>query len=179
MVYNERNTRKEMVCEAAKQIMTAARTAPKGKGVDIIEIASVTGDDLLELARRMRLTGEKRGMKFFLRDAGNIEESDAVILVGTRRQTMGLNCAYCGYKTCEENPQENPCAINSIDVGIAIGSACSKAADMRIDSRVMFSAGATAREMELLPGCSQVIALVLSVSSKSPFFDRKPQTPKP
>lgn len=179
MVYNERNTRKEMVCEAAKQIMTAARTAPKGKGVDIIEIASVTGDDLLELACQMRLTGEKRGMKFFLRDAGNIEESDAVILVGTRRQTMGLNCAYCGYKTCEENPQENPCAINSIDVGIAIGSACSKAADMRIDSRVMFSAGATAQEMELLPGCSQVIALVLSVSSKSPFFDRKPQTPKP
>ena len=114
----------------------------------------------------------------FLRDAGNIEQSDAVILIGTRRQVQGLNCAYCGYKTCAENPQENPCAINSIDVGIAIGSACSKAADMRIDTRVMFSAGAAAQEMELLPGCRQVIALALSVSSKSPFFDRKPQTPK-
>lgn len=179
MIYNERDTRKETVYEAAKQIMTAARTAPKGKGIDIIEVAAVTGDDRLELTRQMRLTGEKRGMKFFLRDAGNIEECDAVILVGTRRQTLGLNCAYCGYKTCEENPTENPCAINSIDVGIAIGSACSKAADMRIDSRVMFSAGATAQEMELLPGCKQVIALALSVSSKSPFFDRKPQTPKP
>ena len=179
MIYNERNTREEIVREAAKQIMMAARTAPKGKGVDIIEIAAVTGDDLLALARQMRESGEKRGMKFFLRDAGNIEESDAVILIGTRRQPLGLNCAYCGYKTCDENPAENPCAINSIDVGIAIGSACSKAADMRIDSRVMFSAGATAQEMDLLPGCNQVIALALSVSSKNPFFDRKPQTPKP
>ena len=179
MIYNERDTRKEMVCEAAKQIMMAARTAPKGKGVDIIEIATVTGDDLLTLANQMRLTGEKRGMKFFLRDAGNIEQSDAVILIGTRRQVQGLNCAYCGYPTCAENPQANPCAINSIDVGIAIGSASSKAADMRIDTRVMFSAGATAQEMELLPGCRQVIAIAMSVSSKSPFFDRKPQTPKP
>lgn len=144
MIYNERDTRKEVVCEAAKQIMMAARTAPKGKGVDIIEIATVTGDDLLALAHRMREESEKRDMKF----------------------------------SCAENPQENPCAINSIDVGIAIGSACSKAADMRIDTRVMFSAGAAAQEMNLLPGCRQVIALALSVSSKSPFFDRKPQTPK-
>ena len=192
MIYNERDTRKEAVCEAAKQIMMAARTAPKGKGIDIIEIATVTGDDLLALAHRMREESEKRDMKFFLRDAGNIEQSDAVILIGTRRQVQGLNCAYCGYKTCTENPQENPCAINSIDVGIAIGSGTdvaiesadvvlmtgSKAADLRIDTRVMFSAGAAAQEMELLPGCRQVIALALSVSSKSPYFDRKSQTPK-
>ena len=30
MIYNERNIRKEIVLEAAKQIMMAARTAPKG-----------------------------------------------------------------------------------------------------------------------------------------------------
>ena len=65
MIYNERNTRKEAVCEAAKQIMMAARTAPKGKGVDIIEIATVTGDDLLALADQMRLTGEKPGHEVF------------------------------------------------------------------------------------------------------------------
>ena len=92
---------------------------------------------------------------------------------------MGLNGAYCGAKTCEENPCDAPCAINSIDVGIAVGSACSKAADLRIDSRVMFSAGATAQTMNLLPGCGQIIALALSVSAKNPFFDRKPQTSKP
>ena len=179
MIHNERDTRKEMIREAAKQIMAAARTAPKGKGVDIIEIVTLTDDDLLSLASHMRKEGEKRGMMFFLRDAGNIEQADAVILIGTKRYPLGLNCAYCGAKTCAENPQEAPCAINSIDVGIAIGSACSKAADMRIDTRVMFSAGATAQTLNLLPDCKQVIALALSVSAKSPFFDRKPQTAKP
>ena len=34
MIINERETRKEYMLEAAKQIMLAARTAPKGKGVD-------------------------------------------------------------------------------------------------------------------------------------------------
>ena len=172
MIYNERDTRKEAVCEAAKQIMMAARTAPKGKGIDIIEIATVTGDDLLALAHRMREESEKRDMKFFLRDAGNIEQSDAVILIGTRRQVQGLNCAYCGYKTCAENPQENPCAINSIDVGIAIGSACSKAADLRIDTRVMFSAGVAARSLGMMPGACYILAIPLSCSGKSRFFDR-------
>ncbi|CCX95070.1 putative uncharacterized protein [Bacteroides sp. CAG:20] len=65
-----------------------------------------------------------------------------------------------------------------MDVGSAIGSACSKAADLRIDTRVMFSAGTTAQSMNLLPGCNQIIALALSVSSKNPFFDRKFQAPK-
>ena len=85
MIYNERDTRKEMIREAAKQIMAAARTAPKGKGVDIIEIVTLTDDDLLSLASHMRKEGEKRGMMFFLRDAGNIEQADAVILIGTKR----------------------------------------------------------------------------------------------
>ena len=167
MIYNERNIRKEIVLEAAKQIMMAARTAPKGKGVDIIEIITLSHDSLPTLSENMRSEGKKRGMMFFLRDADNIEQADAVILIGTRRHPLGLNCAYCGAKT-----------INSIDVGIAIGSACSKAADLRIDTRVMFSAGTTAQSMNLLPGCNQIIALALSVSSKNPFFDRKFQAPK-
>lgn len=178
MIYNERNIRKEIVLEAAKQIMMAARTAPKGKGVDIIEIITLSHDSLPTLSENMRSEGKKRGMMFFLRDADNIEQVDAVILIGTRRHPLGLNCAYCGAKTCGENPESNPCAINSIDVGIAIGSACSKAADLRIDTRVMFSAGTTAQSMNLLPGCNQIIALALSVSSKNPFFDRKFQAPK-
>ena len=178
MIYNERDTRKEAVCEAAKQIMMAARTAPKGKGIDIIEIATVTGDDLLALAHRMREESEKRDMKFFLRDAGNIEQADAVILIGTKRYPLGLNCAYCGAKTCAENPQEAPCAINSIDVGIAVGSACAKAADLRVDSRVMFSAGWAVERLGLLKDCRQCIAIPISASSKNPFFDRKPKENK-
>lgn len=35
MIQNERDIRHEHVLDVARQMMTAARTAPKGKGVDI------------------------------------------------------------------------------------------------------------------------------------------------
>ena len=35
MILNERESRHEHVLHVARQMMTAARTAPKGKGVDI------------------------------------------------------------------------------------------------------------------------------------------------
>ena len=43
MILNERDSRHEHVLNVARQMMTAARTAPKGKGIDIIETAIVTG----------------------------------------------------------------------------------------------------------------------------------------
>ena len=46
MILTERETRHEQVLRIAQQMMTAARTAPKGKGVDVIEIALVTGEDI-------------------------------------------------------------------------------------------------------------------------------------
>ena len=176
MISNERDLRHQSVVEAARRMMTAARTAPKGKGVDVIEIALVDDyADLQTLAEAMRRRSEESGFKFLLRDADNVLQSEAVILVGTRRHTQGLNCGYCGYPQCSLNPATNPCAINSIDVGIAIGSACSMAADLRIDTRVMFSAGWSSETLPWLPGCSQTIAIALSASSKSPYFDRKPK----
>ena len=39
--------------DVARQMMTAARTAPKGKGVDVIEIALVAGEDLKRLSEKM------------------------------------------------------------------------------------------------------------------------------
>lgn len=59
--------------------------------------------------------------------------------------------------------------MNSIDVGIAIGSACATAADLRVDTRVMFSAGLAAQRLEWLKGCRQVMAIPVSASSKNPF----------
>ena len=41
-----REVRHELVLQAARRMMTAARTAPKGKGIDIIEIAMVTDGDI-------------------------------------------------------------------------------------------------------------------------------------
>lgn len=179
MVTNERALRHQLVVEAAHRMMTAARTAPKGKGADIIEIALVDSPaDLQTLAEAMRRRSEESGFKFLLRDADNILQGDALILIGTRRMPQGLNCGYCGYATCAANPVTNPCAINSIDVGIAIGSACSMAADLRVDTRVMFSAGWASELLPWLEDCSQTIAIAVSAASKNPYFDRKPKEKK-
>lgn len=65
MFLNERETRHNYVIEAAKQIMTAARTAPKGKGVDILEIITVTEKEIKLLSEELIKTSEETGMKFF------------------------------------------------------------------------------------------------------------------
>ena len=175
MIQNERDIRHEHVLDVARQMMTAARTAPKGKGVDIIEVALVTGDDVKVLSDKMVAMVEEHGMKFFLRDADNILSAEGIVLIGTHEQAQGLNCGHCGYATCAGLAEGVPCAINSVDVGIAIGSACATAADMRVDTRVMFSAGLAAQRLEWLKGCKQVYAIPVSASSKNPFFDRKPK----
>ena len=175
MIQSERESRNKHVLSIGRQMMTAARTAPKAKGVDIIEVAMVTDEDIHRLSEEMRAICEENGFKFFLRDADNIQSAECVILIGTRELAQGLNCGHCGFATCAERPEGVPCALNSVDVGIAIGSACSTAADHRVDTRVMFSAGLAAQRLNMLEGCRQVFAIPVSASSKNPFFDRKPK----
>ena len=166
MILNERDARHEHILQVARQMMTAARTAPKGKGIDIIEVALITDEEIKQLSDTMIAMVEEHGMKFFLRDADNILSAE---------QTQGLNCGHCGFTTCVGRTEGVPCALNSIDVGIAIGSACAMAADLRVDTRVMFSAGLAAQRLNWLKDCKMVMAIPVSASSKNPFFDRKPK----
>lgn len=175
MILNERDSRHEHVLNVARQMMTAARTAPKAKGIDVIETAIVTGKEIHQLSDKMKGMFEENGIKFFLRDADNILSAECIVLIGTREQAQGLNCGHCGYGTCVSRSEGVPCALNSIDVGIAIGSACATAADLRVDTRVMFSAGLAAQRLDWLEECRQVMAIPVSASSKNPFFDRKPK----
>ncbi len=175
MIQNERAIRHELAMQAAGRMMTAARTAPKGKGIDIIEVAVVSGDDITRLSEEMIRYHVETGMMFLLRDAENLQQAEAVVIIGTTQHVQGLNCAHCGYAICAAKPTEVPCAINTVDVGIAIGSACAMAADLRVDTRVMFSAGMAAQRLGMLGDCKCVMAIPLSISSKNPFFDRKPK----
>lgn len=179
MILDERQTCPETVLSAARAMMAAARTAPKGRGVDRLEIITVTGGDLLPLAAQMREYGERTGHAFFVRDAANVEQSQAVVLIGTAFGAFGLDCGYCGFDTCAakgEHPAV-PCAFNTGDLGIAIGSAVSVAADRRIDSRVMYSAGCAALDLGLMGDCRAAYGILLSCSPKNPFFDRTPSAP--
>ncbi len=178
MYINERDARGEQALSVAREMMAAARTAPKSKGVDIIEIATITGADIERLSAQMVIQAEQSGLKFLLRDAENLHQAQAVVLIGTKLLNHSLNCGYCGFATCALKPAATPCALNSIDVGIAVGSASAIAADRRVDSRVMFSAGWASIQLGLLPDCGEVIAIPISISSKSPFFDRKPKEDK-
>lgn len=176
MIQNEREIRHEYVLQAVRQMMTAARTAPKGKGIDIIEVAMVTDEDIKRLSEELVIMSGETGLKFFLRDADNILQAEAIMIAGTRQQVQGLNCAHCGFPTCVEKPEAVPCAINSVDLGIAVGLACATASDLRLDTRVMFSAGMAAQRLGMLGDCKCVMAIPVSASSKNPFFDRKPKT---
>ena len=173
MFANERDLREEQALDIAKKMLVAARTAPKGKGIDIIECAVVSGEDKEALAKELEAYSEDSGFKFPLRDAGNVRASQCVVLIGTRSQVQGLNCGHCGFPTCGEKPTEVPCEVNSVDVGIALGSAAALAADFRVDTRIMFSAGMAAQRLKLLgEDVKQVYAIPISIASKSPFFDR-------
>ena len=47
------------------------------------------------------------------------------------------------------------------------------AADMRVDTRIMFSVGMAAKALDILGhDVTQVYAIPISISSKNPFFDR-------
>ena len=175
MILNERDSRHEHILHVARQMMTAARTAPKGKGIDVIEIALVTDDDIQKLSDKLIAMAEENGMKFFLRDADNILQAECIMIVGTRSLAQGLNCGHCGFPTCASRPEGVPCALNTVDVGIAVGSACATAADLRVDTRVMFSAGLAAQQLGWLKNCATVFAIPITASSKNPFFDRKPK----
>jgi uncharacterized ferredoxin-like protein len=173
MIQNEREIRHEQVLQGVRQMMTAARTAPKAKGIDIIEMAIVTDAELVQLADKLESMGKESGKESFLRDSDNLRHAEAVMIIGTRQQTLGMNCAYCGFPTCASKPSDTPCAINSIDLGIAIGSACATAADLRLDTRVMFSAGLAAQRLGWLGESKSLMAIPVSASSKNLFFDRK------
>ena len=172
---NIKEIAEDQVISLAKNISLAAITAPKARGVDNLEIRIAYGKELEQLSEKLKELYKKTGQEFLLRDSNNVLQSQAVILVGSKVKILGLDCGYCGFASCkekEDNAPLAPCFFNSNDLGIAIGSMCSKIADHRIDSRVMFSVGLAAKELSMLEECPTVLAIVLSVSSKSVFFDR-------
>ncbi|MEI8203561.1 MAG: DUF2148 domain-containing protein [Bacteroidota bacterium] len=176
-IIKEENIRKESLQEVARMMMLAARTAPKGRGIDTLNILMVQGDDIIPIAERMKEIGKMQGSEFFIRDAENILTAGIMVLIGTRISTTGLNyCGLCGFENCADKNKklETPCVYNLLNLGIAIGSAVSVAADHRVDNRIMYSAGLAAVELGIMGEDVKVcMAIPLSCSSKSPFFDRK------
>lgn len=176
MILNEKSVSNSSLLDVAQRMMTAARTAPKARGVDRLEIITVHEEKDLEiLARQMEKIYERTHRSGFLRDAGNIRQAGAVVIIGSHNGEQELDCGYCGHATCAgKRAHGGPCVFPVNDMGIAIGSACATAADCRVDNRVMYTAGMAANELGWLgDDCIFALAIPLSATGKNPFFDRK------
>ncbi len=168
--------------ETVAEMMTiAAITAPKAKGENFVTVKTLYGPELQEFARQMEVYGERAHKVNFDRDAKNVANSEAVVLIGLEKaNTLGLNCGACGYPTCNDLKAQAPyegefrgptCAHRLLDMGIALGSAAKVASLLNVDNRIMYRIGAAARQMGFVDW-DFVIGIPLSVTGKNIYFDR-------
>lgn len=175
--------------EVANLIAVSARTAPKGRGVDNILTAVVTGKEKDELADAMerKLERKRNPISAFGKDAEAVRESPVVILIGVRgtvpkKPENPLNCGACGHETCAEFIKVEKkkgedftgpiCIFEAMDLGIALGSAAKTASEMNIDNRLMYTLGAAAKDLNLLDA-DVIIGIPLSATGKNIYFDRR------
>ncbi len=180
MMYQGKEMENQALLQAAAQMCAVARTAPKARGVDDILTLVLTGEEKDTLADKMDeiALGDKEEngwvKKWFQRDAGNLRKAQAVVLIGTKKSYRNVKrCGFCGHADCKECAAANGgCYMVAMDLGIAIGSACAAAGDLRIDNRIMFSIGRAAMEMDY--GYEDVIwqGIPMSIAGKNVFFDR-------
>jgi uncharacterized ferredoxin-like protein len=177
-IIRERKIKNNTLESIANQMLIAARTAPKGKGKDTLELIIISENDISNMSEFLFNMGEKSDVDFYKRDANNLLKSGAILLIGTEIKTLGLNeiCQLCGFKNCAEKEKHpnTPCVFNTSDLSIAVGSAVSLAADLRVDNRIMFSLGKAAIKMKLFEKDIKIAyGIPISASSKNVFFDRK------
>ncbi|MCF0121148.1 MAG: ferredoxin [Oscillospiraceae bacterium] len=181
MFINSKTAEENALLHAACEICAAARTAPKACGIDVLDTAILTSEDKDAVANEMRRLAGDNGDSFFCRDADNLDAAQACVLVGAKWTTrhLGHICQLCGFDTCRACEDAGArCIYPSLDLGIALGSAVASATDMRIDTRIMFTIGKAAASLKLLGDCELIMGIPLSVSGKSPFFDREGRTCK-
>jgi len=176
MQIHSKKAEEQAILNLAYAVCAAARTAPKACGIDHMDTMILTGEDKNKAADEMRRLGEILSAPFFIRDAGNVDASPAVVLIGMQYETRGLNerCGLCGFSDCASCTAAGAtCVFTGIDLGIALGSAVALAADGRVDNRILFTLGKAAASLGLMDGYRLIMGIPLSVSGKSPFFDRK------
>ena len=176
-IISEEEVKLKSLRNVAELMLIAAKTAPKGRGTDHLYLAILEEEEIKKVSDKMKEIGQKTGAHYFSRDAENILQSPVLVILGTKIATLGLtHCGNCGFKDCNEKERykDIPCAFNTGDLGIAIGSAVSVAMDNRVDNRIMFTVGKAVLALGLIdPEVRLVYGIPLSATSKNPFFDRK------
>ena len=156
---------KRAVVSAAELMVVSAVTAPKARGMDnlVVKVLEERGA-LLRLAEEMEELAPEYGA-FFARDADNVRNSDAVLLIGCKVIDIGL-------KQPKEMAHDLNLVMSLLNLGIAIGSAVKTASMLNVDNRVMYTAGLAAKRLGLVDA-DIVVGVPLSAKAKSIYFDRK------
>ena len=173
---NSNELEKAAIKDVAEFMAVAARTAPKTRGIDNIEVIAIDDEATKKkLIEKMKEISKDEARPGFERDANSITDSPVILVIGVRNNPAGLNCGFCGYPTCEEMvKRKGTCAYNPIDLGIATCSAAAMANDFHTDNRVMYSIGRACLDLKLFSQTvKQALGIPLSVTGKNPFFDRK------
>ncbi|MBS7615088.1 hypothetical protein KEJ18_05090 [Candidatus Bathyarchaeota archaeon] len=176
------------ILAAANLIAASARTAPKARGVDNIKTAVVYGEEKDQLADMMerRMERKRNPLQAFKRDAQSVRKSPVIVLIGVKGTSPKipenpLNCGACGNASCADfikvqkkkgEDYTGPiCIFEAMDLGIALGSAVKMASELNIDNRIMYTAGAAAKDLQLLDA-DVIVGIPLSMTGKNIFFDR-------
>jgi uncharacterized ferredoxin-like protein len=178
---------KDVADMAVKLMAGAARTAPKAGGKDFLEIVVITEESKLKLiAGKMKeYAPRSTNEAYWLRDASNIENSEALLLVGLREPvTAGYDCGGCGWPTCAEFAKNRKmkdkemgytgphCVMRMMDIGVALSSAAKTASLLNVDNRVQQRVGAAARALGIIKA-DVAMGIPVSVAGKSIYFDRQ------
>ena len=182
---NSNEAEKDGILAAAKLMAVSARTAPKGRGLDSVKTVILhEREELEKLATAMEeiYREDNERLPFFHRNAGDVRKSTAVLLIGVtgepKQPDTPLNCGACGLdcavilkaKKKEGGAARGPtCHMQSIDLGIALGSAVKTASELNIDNRIMYSIGAAARRIKLMDA-DYIIGIPLAAMGKNPYF---------
>jgi len=175
---------REALLHASRLMLVSARTAPKSGGVDDILTVIVVGKEKEALAEEMDKIAEERKIERFKRDAKNLRDSEAAVLIGVRgTKSFGINCGACGYANCDEfNKAQKKagqdfmgptCLPKALDLGIALGSAVKTASLLNVDNRIMYRIGTAARRLNLLPEATVIMGIPISAKGKNIYFDRQ------
>jgi uncharacterized ferredoxin-like protein len=175
---------REGVIQASRLLVIAARTAPKSGGKDDILTSILNEKEKEAVAAEMEKISKERAIDWIERDAGNVRASELIMLVGVRgTKHFGLDCGACGYPSCDvfekalkkagDDFTGPTCLFKALDLGIALGSAVKTASILNIDNRIMYSIGAAARRLNLMPDATIIMGIPLSVKGKNIYVDRK------
>ena len=183
-IIESKNGERDAILEAAKLMLIAARTAPKSGGIDDVLTIIVYGEEKDAIAEKMEEIAEERKIEGFKRDAKNVRDSEAVILIGVRGgKSFGFQCGACGYKSCKEFEEAEKkfrqdffgptCIFKALDLGIALGSAAKTASLLNVDNRIMYRIGTAASKLKLLSEATVIMGIPISAKGKNIYFDRR------